>query len=487
MTSEIRVNKIENRSGLGTVTFADTGVDLAGIVTATTFSGSGASLTDLPAASLTGTVADARFPATLPATSAANLTNVPAANVVGVHTSLTVTNATTTGTAVVGGGVTISESGIEASGIGITCADINGTQIGGRRNVVINGGMQIYQRGSQSYAHDGTTSGYALDRFNYQISNTDEYDSTVTQDTSVPDGQGFSKSLKVTTGTAESAVDANERFEIQTRLEGQDLQHFSYGSSAAKTITLSFWVKCSIAGTYGFTIYRDESAGARVINRPYTINSANTWEKKIITIAGDTVRSIDNNSGTTNSTWRMVWPMSGGSNWTSGTHSTWGAYSQSYYLGGHVTNTFATTAGSTWYLTGVQLEVGSEATPFEHRSYGEELILCQRYYQQYVNISAVGYVPDNSSRSYSHAVPLPVAMRAGPTMSITNTGSSNGQMITDGDTNRYISSLLSQGSKTTHMSASFNLTGDLANFRGAYLISTTSSSSQTTYKLSAEL
>ena len=100
MTSEIRVNKIENRSGLGTVTFADTGVDLSGIVTATTFSGSGASLTALPAAQLSGT---------LPAISAASLTNVPAANVVGVHTSLTVTNATTTGTAVVGGGVTISE------------------------------------------------------------------------------------------------------------------------------------------------------------------------------------------------------------------------------------------------------------------------------------------------------------------------------------------------------------------------------------------
>ena len=319
----------------------------------------------------------------------------------------------------VGGGVTISESGIEASGIGITCADINGAQIGGRRNVVINGGMQIYQRGSQSYAHDGTTSGYALDRFNFNISNTDEYDCTVTQDTSVPDGQGFSKSLKVTTGTAESAVDANERFEIQTRLEGQDLQHFAYGSSAAKTITLSFWVKCSIAGTYGFTIYRDETAGSRVINRPYTINSANTWEKKIITIAGDTVRSIDNNAGTTSSTWRMVWPMSGGSNWTSGTHSTWGAYSASYYLGGHVTNTFATTAGSTWYLTGVQLEVGSEATPFEHRSFGEELALCQRYY--YRHAEGADHVPICMGTAYSSSihfgiVHFPCKMRANPTV-----------------------------------------------------------------------
>ena len=151
------------------------------------------------------------------------------------------------------------------------------------------------------------------------------------------------------------------------------------------------------------------------------------------------------------------------------------------------TSTWYTTNDATLEITGVQLEVGSVATPFEHRSYGEEFERCQRYYQQYVNISAVGYVPDNSSRSYSHAVPLPVAMRSGPTMSITNTGSSNGQMISDGDTNRYISSLLSQGSQTTHMSASFNLTGDLANFRGAYLIGTTNTTSQTTYKLSAEL
>ena len=409
MASEIRVNKIENRSGLGTVTFADTGVDLAGIVTATTFSGSGASLTNLPAANVTGT---------LPAISAANLTNVPAANVVGVHTSLTVTNATTTGTAVVGGGVTISESGIEASGIGITCADINGTQIGGRRNVVINGGMLAYQRGSQSFAHDGTQSGYAVDRFTFNISNTDEYDCTITQDSSVPDGQGFSKSLKVTTGTAESAVGADERYEMQCKLEGQDLQQFVYGSSAAKTITLSFWVRCSVAGTYGFSIYRAESAGARIINRPYTISSANTWEKKVITIAGDTVRSIVNDSSTA-SAWRMVWALSGGSNWTSDSTSTWAAYSSTYYLGGHVTNTFATTASSTWYMTGVQLEVGSQATVFEHRSYGEELALCQRYFYKPELNNFLQPAYQYYMNAKMSVVEFPTTMRATPTCTAT--------------------------------------------------------------------
>ena len=136
MASEIRVNKIENRSGLGTVTFADTGVDLAGIVTATTFSGSGASLTNVPDSALSAVTAS-KLSGALPAISAASLTNVPAANVVGVHTSLTVTNATTTGTAVVGGGVTISESGIEASGIGITVANINGGAVSGSTVMVV--------------------------------------------------------------------------------------------------------------------------------------------------------------------------------------------------------------------------------------------------------------------------------------------------------------------------------------------------------------
>ena len=169
MASEIRVDKINSLSGVGTVTLSPTGVDISGITTvstlkvgtgvtasedgdifftgvatATTFvgnltgdpTGSGANLTALPAGQLTGTVADARISTltasklsgALPAISALNLTNVPAANVVGVHTSLNITGSTTTGTAVVGGGVTISESGIDASGIGITCANINGSQ-----------------------------------------------------------------------------------------------------------------------------------------------------------------------------------------------------------------------------------------------------------------------------------------------------------------------------------------------------------------------
>ena len=172
MASEIRVNKIENRSGLGTVTFADTGVDLAGIVTATTFSGSGASLTNLPAANVTGT---------LPAISGANLTNLPAANLTGALPAISGANltgiaatdnvrtgildvagiATFRNNVNVGTAVTITESGIEATGVGITVANINGNQIGGRRNLVINGAMIVAQRGT---SYTGTDNYHTVDR-----------------------------------------------------------------------------------------------------------------------------------------------------------------------------------------------------------------------------------------------------------------------------------------------------------------------------------
>ena len=220
MASEIRVDKINSLSGVGTVTLSPTGVDISGITTvstlkvgtgvtasedgdifftgiatATTFvgnltgdpTGSGANLTALPAGQLTGTVADARISTltasklsgALPAISALNLTNVPAANVVGVHTSLNITGAT-----VVGSAVTISESGIEASGIGITCANINGAQIGGRRNKIINGGMLVSQR--QTSSTDSNV--FVVDRFQAQVTQMDNLVQTLEQSSDSPDG-----------------------------------------------------------------------------------------------------------------------------------------------------------------------------------------------------------------------------------------------------------------------------------------------------------
>ena len=372
MTSEIRVNKIENRSGLGTVTFADTGVDLAGIVTATTFSGSGASLTALPSAQLSGA---------LPAISAASLTNVPAANVVGVHTSLTVTNATTTGSAVVGGGVTISESGIEASGIGITCANINGGSIGGRRNLIINGAMNVAQRGTSS-----TSSGfYTVDRFQVNFTGTNEAPTqaqVALTSSDTPYGSGFRYAYKVTNGNQTGGGGAAKFIRFKTTLEAQDIASSGWDYvSSSSFVTLSFWVKASVAQTY-YGRLQTEDGTAR--NYPFSFAlSANTWTKIIKTIPGNTSPTLafDNNNGTG----LIIEPIIAwyGTDYTgSMSLNTWATYSDRTPDFGAAMDDWYTTNDATLEITGVQLEVGSVATPFEHRSFGEEEDRCMRYYEE---------------------------------------------------------------------------------------------------------
>jgi len=313
----------------------------------------------------------------------------------------------------------------------INTTSVNGGQLGNRR-ININGEQTISQRGTSfSFAHDGTTAGYTTDRYYLHTTSTDEFDCTVSQDSTVPDGQGFSKSLKLLTGTAEGGVGSGERIEFQHMLEGQDLQSLAYGSSAAKKIVISFWVRSSVTGTFGFSIYRNESAGGRIVNKPYTISSANTWEKKTLSIDGDTVRAITNDNA---SRARLVWPLLAGTDFTSGgSQSSYTAYASGSYSGGHAQNGVGTTAGATWYITGVQLEVNSSgvATDFEHRSFGQELALCQRYYYQNtsygtvaqtnsgetVNTSGFGGITMYSTTSgRSPFIYHPVSMRATPTV-----------------------------------------------------------------------
>ena len=432
MASEIRVNKIENRSGLGTVTFADTGVDLSGIVTATTFSGSGASLTALPAGNLTGTVADARISTltasklsgALPAISAASLTNVPAANVVGVHTSLTVTNATTTGTAVVGGGVTISESGIEASGIGITVANINGGAVSGRRNFLINGAMQINQR----ITNHSTTNSYnpvtgapvTLDRWKVVNGSGFDTDSAkVLKDTDSPDG--FSNSLKWDVGNTETPT-GGENSGIEQKIEAQNLQNLAYGTSSAKTMTLSFHVKSNKTGTYCVQLMQED--GTKYQLHEYTISSSATWEKKVITVVGNTANAIADDTGVGI---RVIWMLACGPDDHVAASSTWTS-GGSFQATSNQVNLFDN-ANNYWNLTGCQIEIGTQATEFEPRSHGEELALCQRYFQKSYSPStetgtatSVGAIMHSVAVTQNYASPgtvrFPVQMRAVPTMTL---------------------------------------------------------------------
>ena len=398
MTSEIRVNKIENRSGLGTVTFADTGVDLAGIVTATTFSGSGASLTNVPDSALSAVTAS-KLSGALPAISAASLTNVPAANVVGVHTSLTVTNTTT-----VGGGVTISESGIEASGIGITCANINGQAISGRRNKIINGAMQVAQRGTSFTVSDA----YTLDRYKFKISGGGA--ATITQDSTTPDD--FSYSYKVDVTTADTSVASGDHGVIMHVVEGYEFAPSNFGSSAAKTCTLSFYVRSNKTGTYGVAF--QNSAQNRSCIQEYTINSADTWERKSITIPADTGGSWNTTNGIG---LKVTWGLMGGSTYAT---STLGSYNGSnVFLTSNQVNLFDSTSNE-WYMTGAQVEIGSQATAFEHRSYAEELTLCYRYFHRIKPTTAYSAYGVGGAYSNTQAVAqihLPVPLRASPTFS----------------------------------------------------------------------
>ena len=453
MASEIRVDKINSLSGVGTVTLSPTGVDISGITTvstlkvgtgltassdgdifftgiatATTFSGSGASLTALPAGQLTGTVADARISTltasklsgALPAISALNLTNVPAANVVGVHTSLNITGSTTTGTAVVGGGVTISESGIEASGIGITCANLNGGQFG-RRNKIINGAMEVAQRGTSS-----TSTGIlTLDRMYLVVSNMDQLAYAQKQTADGPDG--FSKCFEFDVTTAESALDADDLVYLRYIVEAQDLTPLFNANGTGKDFVLSFYVKAYQAGTYQVSIYKPDNT-IRFLVKTYTVDASATWQRVVIPFTGDTGTSGMNSD--TGQGFLIDWKLVAGTTYTSGSsQTTWGSFSNAKFAAGQAVDV-STSTNNYWRITGIQLEVGSEATAFEHRSFGEELSLCQRYfcksYRQGADPGAASSAADIVSKrneDYSNArtdhdinYSYPMPMRATPTL-----------------------------------------------------------------------
>ena len=376
MASEIRVNKIENRSGLGTVTFADTGVDLAGIVTATTFSGSGASLTNLPAANVTGT---------LPAISGANLTNLPAANLTGSLPAISGANLTGIATfrndVNIGAAVTISESGIEASGIGITCASINGAQIGGRRNLIINGAMNVAQRGTSS-----TSTGYnTVDRFKGEFSGTDESPTFAQVDLSSSDTPytlGFRKAYKVTNGNQTSGAGSSDYVYWWTILEAQDVANSGWNyTSASSFITISFWIKSSVAQNfYGFL----QTADGTSQSLAYETGSltADTWTKIVKTIPGNSNLTFNNDTGVGANIYLLPFAGTSYTNSVDSTHDAWQVYNSGYLFGKDATTTWYTTNDATLEITGVQLELGPQATPFEHRSFGEEIHLCERYYRR---------------------------------------------------------------------------------------------------------
>ena len=298
------------------------------------------------------------------------------------------TGITTSSTVIVGSGVTISESGIEASGIGITVANVNGGQIGGRRNLIINGAMEIQQRASGNYTT--ITSSYTqIDRYHVYANPA----SKLTYEPSTDSPTGFSNSFKITSTSAYTPTSGNY-FYMGQRIEGHNWKHLEYGTSNAKTITISFWVKSSITGTWSGIV--KNSSQDRTFPWEYTISSADTWEKKSVTVIGcpDGTWATDDND----SAW--IYFCIGST--TSGTTYLGSANSwQSQNLIGTTgSNSLPNTNGATWYMTGLQVELGTQMTEFEYRTIGEELSLCHRYCNALLQY---GTGDTNSNRIYNHS------------------------------------------------------------------------------------
>jgi len=242
--------------------------------------------------------------------------------------------------------------------------------------LIINGDMAIAQRGTSVTGVTGSGTPVAIDRFRNIISSLGTW--TVSQSTDVPTGQGFTNSFKMDCTTAEASPSASSYNTFSHRFEGQNLQMLKKGTSSAESVTVSFWVKATKTGTNIVELYDGDNS--RQISQAYTIDSANTWEKKVISFAGDTTGTLDNDNN--NSLAVQFW-LAAGSDRTSGTLNTsWATITNANRVVGQVNH--ADSTSNDFYITGVQLEIGTfdanSIPPFQFEDVGTSLARCQRYF-----------------------------------------------------------------------------------------------------------
>ena len=278
------------------------------------------------------------------------------------------------------------------------------------RNIFVNGGARVAQRGTSATGITGSAY-QTVDQFKTSIASLGTW--TVTQETDAP--AGFANSLKMDCTTADASPASGDVCAIDTYVEAQDLQVLEYGSSSAVAATLSFYVKSNKTGSGTVSILQPDNS-SRCINVSYTISSANTWERKTISLPADASGVINNDNG--RGLGIEFW-LNSGSTYSGGSaQATWGSLNNS-------NRNFANLGigGSTddyWMITGVQLELGEEATPFEHRSFGDELVRCQRYFQVICQYATMAGTTNGSSQVANVGVSLATSMRAAPTASSTS-------------------------------------------------------------------
>ena len=288
------------------------------------------------------------------------------------------------------------------------------------RNILINGDMKIAQRATSTSSITGN--GYhTVDRMNSIISSQGTW--TQSQSTTVPTGQGFTKSLKMDCTTADASPAASDILRIQQAIEGQNLQHLKYGTSSAESTTLSFWVRSNKTGTYVIQLLN--GAVSRQVGKTYTISSADTWEKKTITFPGDTSTALDNDNS---AELYVQFCLGTGSNRSSGTlSSTWKSFVSADQFAGQTVN-LADSTSNEWYITGIQLEVGEIATDFEHLPFDVQEKRCFRYFQTLAmttNSIKVGAATSTSVAQIDFEYPNG-EMRTSPTITLPSAGNSSG-------------------------------------------------------------
>ena len=385
--SKIRI--VGHASGSGILTIAAPNTDTDRTITIPDVTGTLLdSGSDLPAANLTGTVADARISAltaskltgALPAISAANLTAIPAANITGTLPAISATNLTN----------------VPAANITGTLPAISGANLtsvrdttGGRKNMIINGAMQFDQRLSGSSV-SMTTGTRNVDRY-YGYANVTSKLTMEQNAAAVTPPIGFTNYQGITSASSYTAASGNIFVFVQ-KIEGVNTSQLAWGTSGAKAASLSFKVRSSKTGTFSGHIAN--SAQDRSYCYTYTISNANTWEDITVSIPAITTGTwlTAKNTGV-----RVGFDLGTGSNYLTSSANSW--LSSTHY-GTAGSQSIVATSGATWYVTGVQLELGSVATDFEHRSYGEELSLCMRYYYStmFLNEANSMTAPTNNSQ-----------------------------------------------------------------------------------------
>jgi hypothetical protein len=298
------------------------------------------------------------------------------------------------------------------AGVTVAGVDASGNGVGGLahppmfKNLIINGDMQVAQRNTSVASI--TAGGYfTADRFKVDITTMGTWTQSVEND--APTGSGFRKSLKMLCTTADASPAADDQIAVRQFIEGQNLQHIAKGTSSAKELTLSFWVKSNVTGTYIAELFDQDNT--RQVSKSYTISASATWEKKTLTFPADTTGALDNDNAA--SFFVGFW-LGVGTDRSSGTLNTsWASNTNANRAVGQ-TNLAAST-NNYWQITGVQLEVGNTATEFEFKPYETEFRTCERYFQKSGPGNFVGRTNGTTSECMAQ---FRTVMRGAPTATL---------------------------------------------------------------------